>query len=128
MKIIINMIFLKYKEGDVFTTTDIHRLAVENGIIGEKNGTAVGNTLFYLKNDIRIKRIGRGRYKMNCVNSYLDEGELTEKLFEQLISRLKIYKVMNPVSVDKETMLRASEEVDKYRKNIKILQGLLQNK
>ena len=49
MKIIINMIFLKYKEGDVFTTTDIHRLAVENGLIGEKNGTAVGNTLFYLK-------------------------------------------------------------------------------
>lgn len=123
-----NMIFLKYKEGDIFTKTDIQRLAVENAIIEEKNNTAVSNTLFYLRNDIRIKRLERGKYKMNCVNRYLEEGESTEKLFEQLISRLKIYKAMNPVSVDKETMLKASEEVDKYRKNMKILQMLLESK
>ena len=51
------ILFLNFKEGDVFTTTTLQRLAVENGIITEDNNTAVGNTLFNLKNDIRLKRI-----------------------------------------------------------------------
>ncbi len=121
------MIFSKYEEGDVFTTKDVHRLAVENGIIGEKNNTAVSNTLFQLKKDIRVKSVGRGVYELNCVNSCLEEGESTEKLFEQLIRKLKVYKAMNPVNVDKETMVKASEEVDKYRKNVQILQTLLES-
>lgn len=128
VKKISNIIFSNYKEGDVFTTGDIQRLAIEKGIIAENNDTAVNNTLFCLKNDIRIKRIGRGQYRMNCVSGDFDEEESTERLFEQLISRLKTYKAMNPISVDKNTMLNASEEVGKYRKYIKTLQKLLENK
>ena len=78
------IIFLNYKEGDIFTTTDIKKLAVQNGIINENDNNAVSNTLFGLKNDIRIRRIGRGRYqitikildlmKMNQLKSFLSNS------------------------------------------------------
>ena len=122
------IIFLNFKEGDVFTTTTLQRLAVENGIITEDNNTAVGNTLFNLKNDIRLKRIGRGQYQVTYRNSDFDEGDSTETMFEQLISRLKNYKLLNPVNTDRNTMLKASEEVDKYRKYIRTLQHILDSK
>lgn len=119
------IIFLNYREGDIFTTTDIQKLAVQNGIIKENNDTAVANTLFSLKNDIRIRRIGRGRYQITYKNLDFSENESIEKLFEKLISRLKRYKEMNPINVDKDTMVKASIEVDKYRKYLKILQNLM---
>ena len=122
------IIFLNYKEGDIFTTTDIKKLAVQNGIINENDDNAVSNTLFGLKNDIRIRRIGRGRYQITYKNLGFDEDESTEKLFEQLISRLKRYKEMNPINVDKDTMVKASVEVDKYRKYLRTLQKLMENK
>ncbi|MCI5944657.1 MAG: hypothetical protein MRZ41_08195 [Eubacterium sp.] len=121
------ILFLNFKEGDVFTTTTLQRLAVENGIITEDNNTAVGNTLFNLKNDIRLKRIGRGQYQVTYKNSDMDEGDSTETMFEQLISRLKNYKLLNPVNTDRNTMLKASEEVDKYRKYIRTLQHILES-
>ena len=119
------MIFSNFKEGDIVTTTIIQRLAVQNGIISEDNNTAVNNTFFSLRNDIRLKKIERGRYQITCENLNYDDGESTERLFEQLISRLKKYKTMNP---DKVTVLKAAEEVDKYRKYIKILQNFMDNK
>lgn len=119
------IIFLNYREGDIFTTTDIQKLAVQNGIIKENNDTAVANTLFSLKNDIRIRRIERGRYQITYKNLDFSENESIEKLFEKLISRLKKYKEMNPINVDKDTMVKASIEVDKYRKYLKILQNLM---
>lgn len=122
------IIFLNFKEGDIFTTTTLQRLAVENGIITEDDNTAVGNTLFNLKNDIRLKRIGRGQYQVTYRNGDFDEGDSTEKMFEQLISRLKNYKLLNPVNTDRNTMLKASEEVVKYRKYIRTLQNILDNK
>lgn len=122
------MIFSNFKEGDIVTTTIIQRLAVQNGIISEDNNTAVNNTFFSLRNDIRLKKIERGRYQITCENLNYDDGESTERLFEQLISRLKKYKTMNPVNDDKVTVLKAAEEVDKYRKYIKILQNFMDNK
>lgn len=35
---------------------------------------------------------------------------------------------MNPINVDKDTMVKASIEVDKYRKYLKILQNLMDSK
>ena len=122
------VIFLTYKEGDSFTTSELQKLAVEKGIIDENNDTAVRNTLFSLRNDIRLRRIERGCYQIAYNNRECDESESTEKLFELLISRIKRYKAMNPVNDDKESMLKASEEVDKYRKYMKSLQNLLEYK
>lgn len=121
------IIFAKFKEGDIFTITSLQKLAVEKGIIAEDNNTAVNNTLFHLKNDIRLKRLGRGQYQVTYRNSGFDEGDSTEKMFEILIGRLKNYKLLNPVNTDKDTMLKASEEVEKYRKYIRTLQKILDN-
>lgn len=121
------IIFSNFREGDVFTTTSLQKLAVEKGIITEDNNTAVSNTLFNLKNDIRLKRIGRGQYQVTYRNVDFDESDSTEKLFEQLISRLKNYKLLNPVNADRNTMLKATEEVVKYRKYIRTLQNILDN-
>lgn len=101
---------------------------MQNGIIKENNDTAVANMLFSLKNDIRIRRIERGRYQITYKNLDFSENESIEKLFEKLISRLKRYKEMNPINVDKDTMVKASIEVDKYRKYLKILQNLMDSK
>ena len=122
------IIFANFKEGDVITIDSLQRLAVKNGIITEDNNTAVNNTLFNLKNDVRLKRIGRGKYQVTCRKVDFDEGDSTERLFEQLISRLKKYQLLNPVNTDKNTMVKASEEVVKYRKYIRILQNILDNK
>lgn len=121
------LIFENFKEGDTFTTSSLQKLAVERGIIAEDNNTAVNNALFSLKNDIRLKRLERGQYQLTCRNGELDEGDSTTKMFEILIGRLKNYKLLNPVNTDRDTMLKASEEVIKYRKYIKILQKNMDN-
>lgn len=119
------IIFTNFKEGDIFTITSLQELAVKKGIIAADNNTAVNNTLFSLKNDIRLKRLGRGQYQLTYRNSGFDESNSTEKMFEILICRLKNYKLLNPVNTDRDTMLKASEEVAKYRKYIKTLQKIL---
>lgn len=121
------IIFSNFKEGDIFSTTSLQKLAVEKGIINETNNTAVNNTLFNLKNDSRLKRLGRGQYQVTFRNGGFDEGDSTEKMFEKLVGRLKNYKLLNPVNTDRNTMLKASEEVAIYRKYIRMLQNILDN-
>lgn len=121
------IIFSNFKEGDIFSTTSLQKLAVEKGIITETNNTAVNNTLFNLKNDSRLKRLGRGQYQVTFRNGGFDEGDSTEKMFEKLVGRLKNYKLLNPVNTDRNTMLKASEEVAIYRKYIRMLQNILDN-
>lgn len=123
-----NLIFMNFKEGDVFTNTAVQDIAVRNGIIPESNSTAVNNALYGLKNDIRLKKVGRGQYQIVCRNDAFDEGDTTEKLFEQLIGRLKSYKKMNPIDDSKDDMMKASMEVEKYRKYMRELQKIMNNK
>lgn len=128
VKEIEKMIFLNFNEGEVFTTVNLHELAVKNGIISESDTNAVNNAMYALKNDIRIKKIARGKYQIVCRSNDFDESESTEELFEMLIDRLKGYKKMNPINANKNDMIKATLEVDKYRKYIREFQDLLGNK
>lgn len=128
IKLITDLIFSNFNDSEVFSTATLHELAVKNGIISESDSNSVNNTLFALKKDTRLKKVARGMYQVIYSNDDFNESESTEKLFELLIDKLKSYKKMNPIDANKNDMIKAALEVDKYRKYISVFQDLLNNK
>lgn len=114
------MLYTDFSDGQMHTVDEFRKMAHKKGIIEDNEDSALGNTLFSMKNSNEVEKVGKGIYIIHKKN-FEETEETTVGL---LIKRIKKIKRMSAVDVVKEGSVKLEKEIQEYRELKKELDDL----
>lgn len=121
-----DMIFDCFCDEMPHTSQEFREKALEKGIINSENTSAIGNTIFRIKDDPRFEIVDKGKYIIHKSDVKIDVFTV-ENAFEYLDKRINTLNSMNIFSSPDEEIENGLNEKKIYKEYIEKFSRILKS-